>query len=148
MEISWERIYILIWVTCLLKKNFEVHAQICPKIYVRHSFGPVIILRGYKFFFFEILIFFCRQFHWKRTCGTNMRDNFFATNTLACGTKTWPITISLHQNIHVRRENLAENSGRPWTWPPANRTWPLSNWPRVSVCVCVNHLCRPIATGY
>ena len=46
-----------------------------------------------------------------------MRDNnFFATKTLACGgTKTWPITIYLHQNIHVRHENLAANSGQPWT---------------------------------
>ena len=44
-----------------------------------------------------------------------MRDNnFFATKTLACGTKTWPITISLRQNIHGRHENLAANSGRPW----------------------------------
>ena len=60
---------ILIWVTCLLKKNFEVRAQICLKIYVRHSFGPVIILRGYDFFSRSSLKywFFCTQFHWKRT---------------------------------------------------------------------------------
>ena len=77
-----------------------MRAQICLKISVRHSFGPVIILRGYDFFL--VLLwntdFFCTEFHWKRARDTNMPDkNFFATNTLACGTK-----------------NLAANSGRPW----------------------------------
>ena len=94
-----------------------MHAQIWLKISVRHSFGPVIILRGYDFISRSSLKywFICTQFQWKRTCDTNMRDNnFFATKTLACGTKTWPITISLHQNIHVRHANLAENSGRPF----------------------------------
>ena len=103
-----------------------MRAQICLKISLRHSFRPVIILRGYNFFSRSSLKywFFVHNFIERgratRTCGDN---NFFATKTLTCGTKTWPITISLHQNIHVRHENLAAYSGRPWTWPHANRTW-------------------------
>ena len=112
-------IYILIWVTCLfVKEKLWGACTDLPEILCTTFFRTVDHSQGIRFlfsFFFEILIC-CTQFHWKRTCDTNMRNNnFFAIKTLACGTKTWPIKMYLHQNIHVRHENLAANSGRPWT---------------------------------
>ena len=127
------------WVTCLFVKEKLWGAQICLKISVRH-FGSVIILRGYDFFSRSSLkywyIFLCTQFHWKMTCDTNMRDdNFFATKTLACGTKTWPITISVcTKTFMCGTKTWRQTLAGPWTWPPANRTWPPSNRPRVCLC--------------
>ena len=96
-----------------------MRAQICLEISVRHSFRPVIILRGNNFCshsFFEIFFFFFTQFHWKRTCDTNMRDNnFFATKTLACGTKTWPIN-----NFFAPNHSRAVRK-------PFNKLWPAVN---------------------
>ena len=60
--------------------------------------------------------FFCTQFHWKRTCDANMRDNNFFAN----------------KNIGVRHENLADNNCFAPTHSRAARKPGAKLWPAVN----------------
>ena len=107
---------VLIWVRCLFVKEklrgacTDLPENLCTAFFRTgdHSQGIrfLVLLWNIDFFLHNFI---------ERGRVTRTRDNnFFATKTSARSTKTWPITIFLHQNIHERHENLAANSGRPW----------------------------------
>ena len=97
---------ILIWVTCLfVKEKLWGACTDLPEDFCTAFFRTGDHSKGIQFFFFfKIWIYFFAQFHWKRTCDTNMHDNnFFATKTLACGMKTWWQTLAVRERTEAGR---------------------------------------------